>query len=166
MLRLLVNKRFLAASVAALIAAALTLFVASGSSTRPRSRFFYKRYDPQAARWLTWLQKRGSFTEAYDQARRGGETWTADPTQVALHLVGYPNPDRTEPDRVQVFGVVGEAVTVIILDENLADDAVSDEEDRVDLVKDGDKWKVAWWGRRWRCSREFYTGWTSSISCS
>jgi hypothetical protein len=67
-------------------------------SRHSKSRFFYRRSDLDAETFLLWLDRRGSFNQELEKARRNNEQWTKEPQGIALHLAGYPNLDGTKPD--------------------------------------------------------------------
>jgi hypothetical protein len=145
------NQKILLLGATLVAAAALAWLYASGSSLRPRSRIFYKRYEPTRA-----------VSQESGGVRPNGERLSQDAVQLALHTSGYANPDEIRPDTVKVklFSTGEATATVIIRVEKLPDDSVDATETRVDLLKAAERWQVVWTGARWRCGRSFYSGWT------
>jgi hypothetical protein len=86
-----------------------------------------------------------------------------NPISVALRFNGYPNLDMILPDRVLFFYTSGIEATVIMLGLQLPDDAIVDEELRVDLVRENGIWRVVWAGYRFRCGRTKTRDWVMEL---
>lgn len=139
-----------------MIALMLTILAANVlSETSPRDRIAYRSLG------FTHDQPKVDFTKAGDSAA----TRITDPLAMALRVAGYPNEDGVEPDRVSIFHDGLARITIIIEKEGLHDDSIAAEETRVDLIKQGQLWEVAWAGGRWRCRRDLMRGswWTTSL---
>jgi hypothetical protein len=84
--------------------------------------------------------------------RHQGAPWLKDPQQTAIE---YVTPDSVDAcRRLDVNPVSIQArEAVIVLTANCGDDATSEVRYRVELIRKGDEWEVAWVGRKQRCSR-------------
>jgi hypothetical protein len=125
----------------------------------PPGRDLYRPYDLNSERWLR------DFGNEYAEAVNIHAEWVLDPTAVGLRVAGYPNVDQTTPDHVSIFHGSAITVTMIVADFNLMDDSIAAKEIRVELVKQGDIWAVAWAGWRQQCGRDLLLlsfGWTTS----
>jgi hypothetical protein len=127
--------------------------------SEPLSRDFYRFVDIETDPSI-FIQE---FRQTYNEAFKNGETWIKDPIAVALRYSGYLNFDGIYPSKMFVFSISSNQVVVIIKSENLKDDSVRDQEDRVDLIKIGDMWKIEWAGYRQRCYRSTFDGWTTDL---
>jgi hypothetical protein len=87
----------------------------------------------------------------------------ADPIDVGLHFVGYPNIDDVQPDKVLIFYTSANEVIVFVLAIGLMDDSVLDSEERIDLHFDGNEWRVEWAGYRQRCRRNNNPDWITGL---
>ncbi len=88
------------------------------------------------------------------------------PYQIGLRFAGYPNIDDVLPDKVTIFYVSRERQIIVVQHTGLHDDSVFAREIRVDMVLEGDSWKIEWAGGRWRCqSGRGSSTWTTSL-CS
>jgi len=153
------NKPLIIAGISILsVIVVIFLLVPAFSASAP-DRSQYQSYD------LIHDPLLAAFRRDYADARASRAAWLADPVMVALRVAGYPNNDGTEPDSVTTFSNDFTTVTIVIRKEGLHDDSVAAEETRVDLVKRGMVWEVAWAGGRWRCGREVSIGygWTTAL---
>jgi hypothetical protein len=91
------------------------------------------------------------------------ETQKSNPTDVGLNFAGYPNIDKVEPDKVTTFYHSDVDVTVTVLSLGLMDDSIRDQEIRVDLHLQGDKWTIEWAGYRQKCRRSLNSGWITNL---
>lgn len=126
----------------------ITLQVASqqpANSLPSKSR--YRTYAFDQDPWLA------SFNQEYQAAQRNQSYWLQDPIKLALKVAGYPNADGVNPDEIHIYYTSSTTLTAIIRNDNLEDDAIAAEENRVDLVYTGAVWEIAWAGGRWKCSR-------------
>lgn len=121
-----------------------------------KSRDRYKPYDFNSDPGLV------SFAQAYEEARLDPTSWAANPLTLTLRLAGYPDPDGNDPDRIDTYDTPT-GLTVVIERFDLRDDSLEAEEVRVDLVRKGAVWEIAWAGRRWRCRRALFSGWTTAL---
>lgn len=122
------------------------LKISSQRQPEPLGRENYLEYNFQKSRWLVL------FMTEYEAAKLRQESWTKNPTEVALRVAGYPNPDNLEPDKVSVFRPRLDYITVIIMaDLHMVNDSVWDSEQRIDLIKRGDIWEIDWAGGRYSC---------------
>ena len=115
------------------------------SGEPPDDRGAYRQSQPEETPGFA------EFLEAYETARAEQADWVRDPVAVALRLTGYPNSDEESPDQVTLYQTGPERLTVVLLLESARDDSVRDIEDRIDLIREGDVWRVEWAGARWRC---------------
>jgi hypothetical protein len=92
------------------------------------------------------------FNQTILDAYANGEAWATDPIEAALRFAGYPNPDDIYPEAVYVF-FHGSLVIVVVRTGRVWDDSIFEQEHRIDLVKDGETWRIEWAGYRQRCAR-------------
>ena len=123
------------------------------------SRFPREQYSPLDLDTTIWLS---AFARDYRDALSAGAEWVQDPIDVGLRVAGFPNPDQLNPDAVLVFYTKANAATVIVFKDGLMDDSVAALEFRVDLVKDGRVWEIAWLGLRQQCYRTLEQDWTTA----
>ena len=128
-------------------------------TSEPLSRDFYYYVDVATDPLITIQEFRQGYAEALDN----GDTWIKDPIAVALRYSGYSSVDGNIPSKVFVFSISNNQVVVVVKLENLMDDSVRDHEDRIDLIKIDDAWKIEWAGYRQRCYRSNFEGWTTDL---
>lgn len=122
----------------------------------PPSRDDYRPLDLAGPRWQ-------EFEQDYQNALLSRIPWTQDPKAIALRVTGFPNPDNTQPARVDLRVSTSHRAVVVIRTHNLPDDSVQQIETRVELVREMGVWKVEWAGQRFLCYRGPDRGWTSGL---
>ena len=103
------------------------------------------------------------FTD-YKKAIAQNDGWVKDAETIALRVAGYPNDDNIPPEKVDVEIDKDGKMIVTVLSRRLMDDSVLRQETRVELIKNGDIWKIIWAGWRQQCARgSLGFGWTKSF---
>lgn len=92
------------------------------------------------------------FNQEYAIAQQSEGSWTADPRQVAMRLVGYPENAAIAPGNLQILPARRRHFTALILESGHAAAPVATREHRIDLVQKGKQWQVEWAGARWSCA--------------
>lgn len=104
------------------------------------------------------------FYAAYKEAIALNTDWVKNPEMVALRVAGYPNIDKIDPEKVEMETNADGITIVVVLSPRLMDDSIRRQETRVELIKDGDIWKIVWAGWRQQCARGLFNfGWTTSL---
>ena len=103
------------------------------------------------------------FTE-YNNAVTENDDWVKNAEIVALRVAGYPNDDNVSPEKIDVK-MDNDGITVVtVLSPRLMGDSILRQETRVELIRDGDIWKIIWAGWRQQCARGSLSfGWTTSF---
>ena len=138
----------------------LVLGIVAGASIRELLKSPRDKYGAIDFKSNSW---RAEFISEYQQAIENEDLWVKDVETVALRIAGYPNADKIPPERVEVETAQAGKVIVTILSRRLMDDSIARQETRVELVKNGDVWRIEWAGLRQQCYRGFGFGWTTSL---
>jgi hypothetical protein len=92
------------------------------------------------------------FKDFYEKAVVADSAWIKFPDRIALKITGYPDPELPDPE-IALFQISEEKVIAIVTVNNVMDDSVYSVQYRVEMSKDGNHWKVDWFGSRVKCRR-------------
>ena len=116
-------------------------------------------------RWDLLLTDRNNYLE--DTVSETQTDWTYSPREIALDLAAgcSDSPNKCQLEEVKVFQIASNRAIIFLQMRHLFGDSVDASQTRIELLRVGETWKVAWAGRRWQCRpfRGNSRGWTIEI---